>query len=489
MGGRRCVRLRIKTHVHSTFLRIAFFVLVLLVGIVPAPGAMAERADADPDGDTTIAYVVTPNADAGDPVQFQLRVPFSTDTVQLFFGQSARSPGRSEDLVEIEAYTESGHRLPIDSSAAGYTVHPDGAPFVANYSLRLQPTLLSPSAWPNNRLQSLRWDDYAYIGADALLQPRGFEMTSVKVYVSLPADWHLFVEHSGLIVDDDPIRFDNVGKVSVLTGSPLSVRHVPSAVGRLTFVGAGTLPWSVETLAPSLGRLLEPLQALGLSASASAHNFIIARYPGALRLNPLISGHVAGDRTLMHWVGIGTIDWWRKHTIRDFIALLVQQTLSLAADASWFATGMGEYAGLLLLFEAGVLSADEMYHSLHNMYVTGAHYSGPAWPSLASAATAEPKSHAAGRVLQFRSPMIAFLLDTELRIVSEGTMSLLDWWAALAAQQRMHPHTVLHSADLLPTGPRFGDWSAFADEHIFGTRVTPLDFDTAFDRWYSTMER
>lgn len=489
MGGKCCVRIRINTHMHTMIVRVAFVMLVLLVGIVPAPETMAERAHAGPDGDTTIAYVVTFNSDAGDPVRFQLRVPSSTDTVQLFFGQSARSPGRSEDLVEIEAYTESGHRLPIDRSAAGYTVHPDGAPFVANYSLRLQPTFLSPSAGPNKRLHSLRWDDYAYIGADALLQPRGFEMTPVKVYVSLPADWHLFVEHVGLTAGDDPIHFDNVGKASLLTGYPLIVRHVPSAVGRLAFVAAGTLPWTVETLAPSLGTLLEPLRALGLSAPASAHNFIIARYPGALRLNPLISGHIAGDRTLMHWVGIGTIDWWRKHAIRDFIALLVQQTLSLAADASWFSTGMGEYAGLLLLFKAGVLSMDEMYHSLHNMYVTGAHYSGPAWPSLASAATAEPQSHAAGRVLQFRSPMIAFLLDTELRTVSGGAMSLLDWWAALAAQQRMHPDTVLHSADLLPTEHRFGDWSAFADEHIFGTRVTPLDFDTAFNRWYSTMER
>lgn len=455
---------------------------------------MASETFGRAQDDVAVAYAITVSSEPAEPVQFQLHVPAAADTLHFTFNNSSQAAKPSYELVDIRAYTETGRTLTVDVAEAGFTIHSEGEPFYVEYYLKLQAVLLNSSTWPDNH--SLRWDDFAYIAADALLQPtnpidgsvHGSVDGPIHIRLHMPTDWRVFARDTSTTTGDPFLRLADVHGTSIFMGRSLAVQRVPSSVG-LTVVEAGALPWPTEPLAASLSALFEPLHELGLVKSSDEYTFVIARYPGALRLNPLISSQAIGEQTFMHWIGVGTIDWWRKHTIRDVVTSLARQTLRLAPDASWFSTGLAEYASLLLLFEAGFLTLDEMYQSLHNMYVTGARYTGPAWPSLILAGISHPKPHAAERVLQFRAPVTAFLFDTELRVASGGTVTLLDLWASLAERQSGNPDVVLHTADLLPPAQQFGDWSAFADDHIFGTRVIPLHFDAVFNRWVAAMKR
>src|SRR5690606_25721129 len=190
-----------------------------------------------------------------------------------------------------------------------------------------------------------------------------------------------------------------------------------------------------------------------------------------LRLNPLVGSQLAGGHTLIHWVGTGTLNWWRKHAARDVVAWHVDHTLRLAADARWLQAGLAEYGGLALLVDTGFLTVDDMYQSLRALHSNGLHYSGAAWPSLVSAALESPPSHSGDRVLAFRAPLVALLMDLEIGSVSEGTASIFDLWARLAAAQQQGPAATLHTAAVLAPLADLGVPAAFTQNFIYGTRL------------------
>src|SRR5690606_31722933 len=174
---------------------------------------------------------------------------------------------------------------------------------------------------------------------------------------------------------------------------------------------------------------------------------------------------------------------------RTVIDWLLQRTVTTLPEAAWFAEGLPEYATLLLLHELGYMSADEMYLAMRTLYATGIHYTGPGWPSLVLAGVTSPRSHASQRVLEFRAPLVAFLLDVELREASAGAASIMDMWREAAEEQRRNPSAVFHTARLLSSVAEFGDLSAFAEQYLCGSRIPPADFDGVYRRWLAFQGR
>lgn len=463
------------------FLTIAALTLVLTVPSLYA----AASAPRDDEGTAAIAYEIAVAPDATQPVLFRLHMSASFDEQQFVFRSGATPFGvHPSELVTMTAVSTEGKLLSLKRSQDGYTVQPDGRPFYVEYELHLHPSVLNPETWPGSDTHSLRWDDYLYISGDTLLRPSSFPETGASIRVRTPEQWRVFIAGESSVVSEDTFHIADMDTLALVTGDALNL--VANEQANVRVIQAGTLPWSAEDMLHSLSTMLQPLRSRGIAMKDTVYDFVVARYPGALRFNPFISGRAVSHGMFIHWFGVGSLDWWHKHTAAGIIAALVEDTLHLAPDATWFGAGLADYAGLLTLFEAGLLDVDGMHQSLYNTYATGIRYSGASWPSLLLAGLAEAGSHEAERVLQFRSPVIAFLLDIELRERSQGEVTLLDWWAALARRQMDAPEQPLHTEDLLPSARQFGDLSDFALAHIFESSGTLIDFDTAFDRWLQT---
>src|SRR5690606_41528341 len=96
-------------------------------------------------------------------------------------------------------------------------------------------------------------------------------------------------------------------------------------------------------------------------------------------------------------------------------------------------------------------------------------------------------SHASQRVLAFRAPLVALLMDMELWDASGST--LFDLWARLIAAQQEGPAATFHTAAVLAPLADMGVGSAFAQAHIYGNRMPPADFDGLFQRWFDQPAR
>lgn len=367
-------------------------------------------------------------------------------------------------------------------------VYSDTSPSVTiAYSVRLQTGLQNPASHPAAPYASLHLGEFVYAaGRDTLAHPTiGYAAqvpTGVSVVLPPDSDWKAFAVNVGTIAPGQVVPVNNPKELVLLLG-PLTVSHYDAPDTRLTFVTAGEMPWDAADAAASVQAMLASVRAHGLSHYVENTTFVQIRYPGALRLNPLITGHVVPDGTIIHWIGTGGLDRWRKHAARDLVGLLIDATVTVAPEATWFVAGLPEYAGLLLLHDAGYMTEDELYGALRTLYTTGVHYTGPGWPSLVLAGVSSPRSHAAQRVLEFRAPLVAFLLDAEIRTASHGTASLLDVWLDAADQQRRNPFMVFSTASLLPARAEFGDLSSFAEDFLFGSRIPPVDFDAVYRRW------
>lgn len=429
-------------------------------------------------------YEIEIAADSTQPVVFRLYVPEPAQVESFRFHDDSRGNERNAELHSIAAFTEGGAVLPMTFSHGAYSVQSAARPFYIEYKLNLHPSALRPETWPNNHPRSMRWDTYAFITKEAFLSWDRAPEKPARIRVDLPDDWTVYEAGIEEISNEEVVTAEQAHPNALVMGQGLQVAAGQSNDVRL--IPAGTLPWPTHELLQSLSAMLRPLRIRNLVDATAVYDFVIARYPGALRFNPLISGRSIGKTSFIHWVGIGSLDWWRVHTAAEIVAATIEQSLNLAPDAAWFRAGLMDYAGLLLLYEEGLFDVDAMYQHLHNMFVTGARYAGRSWPSLLMAGGASGDNHAAERVLQFRAPVAVFLFDLELRGRSAGAVTVLDWWAELAASQREQPERQWHTEDLVPPLQRFGDLSSFMRQHVFEATPTPIDFDMAFERWLAT---
>lgn len=452
---------------------LALSLIFLLVS-----GATATVAQSVHPDESVPLYEVFIGADPTEPVLFRLHVPGGNDGGPFYFpGQAGPGP-RQEGLVAVFAFSAIGEPLPLERTAGGYFVGSNRLPFYIEYELHLHPSTLKPATWPNNHPYSLRWDDYAYIGGDAFMRSAAFDDDTAEIVFHLPESWTIYTAEWGQIEQPGRLRTNDLPSLALVLGPNLTARQDEG----VRLLRIGSLPWPDEDVLSSLSAMMAPLRRRGLVDSA-AYDFIIARYPGALRLNPLIAGRAVGRHTFLHWVGVGSHAWWLRHTAADIVQFAMTETINLAPEAGWFRAGGADYVGLLILYEAGLLDVHGVYQNLRTMFATASRYAGAAWPSLLRAGLAERDSHDAQRVLQFRSPIVSFLFDLELRERSGGTVTLLDWWVELAAY---HPRT-LHNDDLLPPFQTFGDMSNFFTERVFSADRLAVDFEGAFERWVSTL--
>src|SRR5690606_13365127 len=146
------------------------------------------------------------------------------------------------------------------------------------------------------------------------------------------------------------------GEEPLLLLGRFEISRYPVPGGQLTLVVSANPPWEPGQLAWSVEVVLERLMSKGIRVSPADLTLVVLRYPGALRLNPLIGSQLAGGHTIVHWVGTGTLTWWRKHAARDVVAWALERTLRLAPDARWLQAGMAEYGALTLLFDTGLLT-------------------------------------------------------------------------------------------------------------------------------------
>jgi len=430
-----------------------------------------------------LLYTVSVGPGPDSPVHVELHIPAAAGELQLYFPGASSGTPRVESLAARGA---DGAPLAVERTDNGRVrvkTHGTGDVVVA-YRLNLSPSLWSPSTWPGSDLSSVRSEDAVWlVGRDAFLELAGAEHRPKEVRLELPAGWRAVVGGTGAVAADGRLAVA-AGEEPVILLGELSITRYPLPKGQLTLIVSKDPPWEPAQLAWSIQAMLESLAAKGVAGPPSDLTLAVLRYPGPLRLNPLITSQRAGDHTIVHWVGTGTLSWWRKHAARDVVALFVDRTLRLGADARWLKAGLADYGGLALLYDTGFLTVDEMYQSLRALHSNGLHYAGPAWPSLVAAALESPPSHAAQRVLSFRSPLVALLLDIELREASRGSFTIFDLWARLASEQRRAAAVTLHTAAVLSPLAEAGLGSGFAQAFVYGTRVPPADFDHLFERWF-----
>lgn len=350
------------------------------------------------------------------------------------------------------------------------------------YSVRLRSGLVNPAALPSSPYASIDLGEFVYIAGDDTLAQVSDERARRKVTVSVstPTNWKVFAFGIGEVSAEVAVADPNE---LVLLAGPLTISSYEADGIDVTFVVAGDMPWRVDEAAESVRAMIGSLRKWGFAGDTAPGTFVQLRYPGALRLNPLISSVAVPGDTIVHWIGSGSTDWWRKHAARDIVRWLVDRTLTLAPDAAWFAAGVPEYIALVLLHDAGYETDLELYRALRALYQTGVRYTGPGWPSLTQAGETGPRSHSEQRVLEFLAPAAAFLLDAEIRSASGGTSSLIDLWLDAADRQRREPDRELDTLSLLSSRSDFGDLNAFAERYLFGTRIPPIHFDTVFHRW------
>lgn len=429
-----------------------------------------------------------------DSVFIDYNIVVSSATAPWVDVEMTVTPVQPGALVEIQ--------LPERASSASITPHDDsthvscladrivgihsgaGGPLTFTYSVRLHAGVINPAALPSSPYASVHLGEFVYIaGHDTLAHVIGdARRRHVTVSVSTPVDWHVFSIGNGEVPREESVSVSDPSALVLLAGPLTIARHEADGMN-VALVVAGDMPWSVDEAIESVTAMMTSLHKWGFADYAAPTTFVQLRYPGPLRLNPLITSIAVPDNTIVHWIGTGGTDWWRKHAARDVVRWLVDRTLTLAPDATWFTSGVPEYVALLLLHEAGYETDLEMYRALRALYQTGVRYTGPGWPSLAQAGAAEPRSHAAHRVLEFQAPAVAFLLDAEIRSASGGAASLIDLWLAAAAAQRRQPGRQLDTASLLSVRSDYGDLNTFANSYLFGTRIPPIHFDTVFQRW------
>lgn len=479
--------------------RMSPFLIALLIGVclpaAVAPIARASTAETLELATTAPltaapAYTITIPPDPGQPVEVSLTVAAPPSPLELYFGPAGRGGG-PERLEGISARRSDGTVLPVDRVASGaYRIDSQGADAVTvTYRLNLSPSLWNPATWPGRELASVRADDVVWlVGRDALLVVAGAEHKPAAVRLDLPAGWRVYQAGMGLVDVQRPLSVAS-GQEPLLVLGRFEISRYPLPGGQLTLVVSADLPWQPGQLAWSIQVVLEHLTAKGIRLSPTDLSVVVLRYPGALRLNPLIGNQLAGGHTIVHWVGTGTLTWWRKHAARDVLAWALDRTLRLAPDARWLQSGLTEYGALALLFDTGLLTVDDMYQSLRALHSNGMHYSGPAWPSLVTAALESPPSHASERVLAFRAPLVTMLLDLALHDASDGTADVFDLWARLGASQQSGPPVTLFTAGVLAPLQELGVPPDFTRDYIYGTRLAPADFDRLFEQWFDQRAR
>lgn len=469
---------------------LATALVVLAAAVVPPAHAAGESVSyhivVSPEGgpELYVHMAVAKSDESGAPavsVHIQLPEGVAPESV-IASGSEAAGGARGvegrerDDAVRI---TPVSPRIVHVSSDAGSSV-------AVRYPVRLRGGLQNPATQSGAPYTSVHLGDFVYVaGRDTLARVvDGAPASSAHLTVSVPAGWRAFALNLGPVSPERPLAVENLDELVFLAG-PLSVNVQESDGRRLTMVTAGPMPWQARDAVQSARAMITSLADKGFGRFLTDVTLVHIRYPGALRLSPVIASHTVGDGTLVQWIGTGGLDWWRKHAARDLIAWLLQRTVTVAPEAAWFTAGLPEYAALLLLHHLDYVSDHDMYHALHTLYATGVHYTGPGWPSPASAGVASPPSHAAQRVLQFGAPLVVFLLDVELRAASGGAASILDVWLH-AAQTQDGAHAPLHTAALLPPPAKFGDLSSFAENFLFGNRIPPSDFDGVYRRWLGT---
>lgn len=473
---------------------LLFTAWLCVLALAGAPAAHAQHAPAegiayeiivplDREPRLDVRLTIFPEAGfAGRPVELRLPEGLSPEDVRVVAPpgvpaeEGAEPASRGGDAPVSDG---DGNAVRIDIPAA--------TPVTVGYSVRLRGGLINPAAQPEAPYASAYLGDFAYVaGRDTLARPVGAPPAgAATVTVHLPPEWRAFAADIGELPSGRATPVADVERLVLLMG-PVAVDAQDTPGGRVTVVTAGAMPWPAEAAAESLNTMVAALAEAGFGQFLTDVTFFHIRYPGALRLNPTIAGHTVGHRTMVLWTGLGGLDWWRKHAARTVIDWLLQRTVTTLPEAAWFAEGLPEYATLLLLHELGYMSADEMYLALRTLYATGIHYTGPGWPSLVLAGVTSPRSHASQRVLEFRAPLVAFLLDVELREASAGAASIMDIWREAAEEQRRNPSAVFHTARLLSSVAEFGDLSAFAEQYLFGSRIPPADFDGVYRRWLAT---
>lgn len=424
---------------------------------------------------TPVDFHVTIVDDHIPTAHFTMHFPYASSNVRVHF-EHYEGTARHE-VVSFRAFSDTEQPLAVQHSNFGYIIHSDDEPFYVRYALRL-PAVLSPS---DGTAPSFRQGDYTYIGADAFLQVHQFEHAPLRVNFSLSAG-HLVIPlddadtREQTTATRDDLRF-------LIAPSPLATYTASSAVGTIRLHTGERLPWSGATMADLLADDLAPLGVLNLTDSPRTYDIIVLRHPGSWRLNPTIQTQAAGAGGLIHWIGAGRLAWWRERAVSDFVAMVLPQTVPVTDDALWFHVGMEQYVSWLLLYDAKLMTTDELYRSVYNSYVTAAHYTGAGWPSLVTASEMHD-SHVGGRVLHFRSPIVVMLLDMHVRESSGGDVTVLDWWARLAAaKETTSPERLFNTATLLEALPSPHALAEFADSHIWRSHVLPLDFDGVFDEW------
>ncbi|GEM_PF-2967504 len=463
-------------------------VLLLLAGLC-VPVAHGPAVSAQTTGAPVLRYTVSVSPDPAGPVHVEMIVPAPPPLLELHFPTVAAGTDGPR-LLEITVHTADGRPATVEQPAAGrfHVRATDAESLVVSYRLNLSPSLWSPSTWPGTELASVRSDNVVWlVGRDAFLEVAGFPARRQEIVLRLPDGWRAYVGDTGPVETGQPIVLDP-GKEAVLLLGQLVVTRYPLPGGELTLIVSNDPPWDTGQLAWSVQAMLEGLTAKGIPTPPSDLTLAILRYPGALRLNPLIVSQLAADHTIVHWVGTGTFNWWRKHAARDLVGWLIQRTLPLAPDARWLQAGVAEYGGLALLFDIGFLTVDEMYQSLRALHSNGLHYSGAAWPSLVSAGLESPPSHAGQRVLAYRAPLVAFLIDIEVRAASSGAFTIFDLWAWLASDQH-HAGGNLYTAAVVAPLLEMGVSGSFAQSYIYGSRLPPADFDGLFERWFDQQPR
>lgn len=490
----------------AIFLGAVFLVLALLSGLPLSITFTDVRAAATSLHGTAAEakYVVSANEQTPDLIT--VTVNFRTEPFSPPAGENRRlvlefTEPKHVSLVDIVAFTSDDTSVPLREVAPGRFALPStgGADVTTvRYSVRLPGASSNPTVLPRSHERSTRIGplDLLFLShllahvaeAGAVGEQNVVErLTAATVVFDMPDHWHAYADGIGVINAGEPVPATAMVKDALIVG-PMDVFHRPGSVSGvdITIISTGTTGREPAEFAATLDKLIVPFAKYNVDVGSDL-TFVFIPYEGAARLNPLISSHIVGS-TIVHRLGTGSIDWWLKHAARDLLTTLIADTLPLAADATWFRAGLADYAGSLLLYEAGFLDDDALYHSLRTAYEIGVHYTGPGWPSLILAGISSPRSGDAERVLQFRAPLVAFLLDAELREASAGRFTIIHLWAELAttvvsgtAEQPRAEQ--LRTADLLPPPGRFGDFAPFAERFIFGTRIPPINFETVFQRW------
>ncbi|OUM93141.1 MAG: hypothetical protein BAA04_13395 [Firmicutes bacterium ZCTH02-B6] len=447
-----------------------------------AAGAMGMFGPSVSAAEAAVRYTVSIGPDPGSPVDIEVYIPAVPAPLELYFPAT----GANARVESLTARTIDGTDLAVRRLDSGY-VHVEtrgAADVLVAYRLNLSPSVWSPSTWPGGDVSSVRSEDAVWlVGRDVLVELAGDEERAKEIRLHLPAGWRAVMGGRGTVDSDQAVTLA-AGEEAVFLLGQLNITRYPLPAGQLTLIVSNDPPWEPAQLAWSVQAMLESLDNKGVVGPPSDLTLAVLRYPGALRLNPLIVSQTAGDHTIVHWVGTGTLTWWRKHAARDMVGWFVDRTLRLAPDARWFKAGLADYGGLALLFDTGFLTVDDMFQSLRALHSNGLHYAGPAWPSLVASALETPPSHAAQRVLSFQSPLVALLLDVELREASRGSFTIFDLWARLAAEQRQGTAATLHTAAVLAPSAEAGLGPGFAQAFIYGNRLPPADFERLFERWF-----